>query len=136
MPSLRLLVVDEHPVNRLLVRQVLQRQWPRANIVDAQDGQQAMQELQGPQAFDLVLMDMVMPVMDGIEATRAIRAHAQSQVRRVPVLGLTANVNTADLQRFAQAGLDGLLLKPFEVERLRAEVQRLTSKAASTGAAA
>ena len=134
--NLRFLLVDDHPVNRLLVHQVLQRQWPHAQVVEAVDGAQGLRALQDGQAFDLVLMDMVMPVMDGIEATRAIRSHAQPKVRRVPVLGLTANVNSADLQRFAQAGLDSLLLKPFEVERLRAEVDRLTSRTERTEATA
>ena len=94
-------------------------------MVEAEDGQAAVQALmQGP-AFDLVLMDMVMPVMDGIEATRKIKASELRAVRSTPVLGLTANVSTTDLERFKAAGLGGLLLKPFDVAQLRAEVLRL-----------
>ena len=123
--ALRFLVADDHPVNRLLVRQVLSRQWPHSAVVEAEDGQAAVQALmQGP-AFDLVLMDMVMPVMDGIEATRKIKASELRAVRSTPVLGLTANVSTTDLERFKAAGLGGLLLKPFDVAQLRAEVLRL-----------
>jgi signal transduction histidine kinase len=127
--ALRFLLVDDTPVNRLLVRLVLQRHWPQAEVVEAGDGAQALLALAQPglPAFDLVLMDMVMPVMDGIEATRSIRSSTQEAVRRVPVLGLTANVSEQDLRRFEQAGLSGLLLKPFEVEDLRREVQRLVS---------
>ena len=133
--ALRVLVVDDHPVNRLLVRQVLQRHWPRAEVVDAQDGAQALALLEAGPPFGLVLMDMVMPVMDGIEATAAMRASARSDIRDTPVLGLTANVSVDDLRRFRQAGLDALLTKPFEIERLCREVHRLTSHSPETGEA-
>ena len=121
--GLRFLVVDDHPVNRLLVQQVLARHWPQADVEQAQDGREALQKLQ-QQGFDLVLMDMVMPVMDGIEATTVMRASADARMRQTPVLGLTANVNAGDLARFEQAGLNGLLLKPFDVEQLLTEAAR------------
>jgi CheY-like chemotaxis protein len=134
--ALRFLVVDDHPVNRLLVRLLLQRQWPHAQVIDVEDGAQALRALATEPGFDLVLLDMVMPVMDGIETTRAMRASAHARTRQTPVLGLTANVSPVDLERFQQAGLDGLLLKPFEVERLRSEVERLTNRHASQAAQA
>ena len=124
--ALSMLVVDDHPVNRLLARQLLQQHWPMADIQEAGDGQQALACL-ARQGFDLVLMDMVMPVMDGIEATAAMRASADARTRQTPVLGLTANVNAGDLVRFEQAGLNGLLLKPFEVARLYQNVQALVA---------
>jgi len=105
------LVVDDHPVNRLLARQVLLQAWPQARILEAADGRAALSTLRA-QAVDLVLMDMVMPVMDGIEATLCIREEAAWQ--DLPVLGLTANVNPGDLEDFRQAGLNEVLLKPFE----------------------
>jgi signal transduction histidine kinase/CheY-like chemotaxis protein len=122
--GLRFLVVDDHPVNRLLAQQVLARHWPLADLVQAQDGREALQKLQ-QQDVDLVLMDMVMPVMDGIEATTMIRASADARTRHTPVLGLTANVNASDLARFEQAGLNGLLLKPFEQSQLVEQMDRL-----------
>ena len=121
---LRVLVVDDHPVNRLLVRQLIQRHWPRAEAQEAGDGQQALAWLER-QGFDLVLMDMVMPEMDGIEATTVMRASADARTRQTPVLGLTANVNAGDLARFKQAGLNGLLLKPFEQNKLLDQMDRL-----------
>jgi CheY-like chemotaxis protein len=72
---------------------------------------------------DLVLMDMVMPVMDGIETTRRIRAEAAWQ--NIPVLGLTANVNPVDLQAFRNAGLNEVLLKPFNPAQLCLRVEPL-----------
>ena len=121
----RFLVVDDHPVNRLLVHHALLRHWPGCQIKECEDGAQALVWLKQAGGCDLVLMDMVMPVMDGIEATAQIRASTDPAVRQTPVLGLTANVSAQDLERFEAAGLNGLLLKPFELSRLRAEVDRL-----------
>ena len=123
--ALKFLVVDDHRVNRLLARKVLLQQWPGSMVDECDDGSKAVQALQSGARYDLVLMDMVMPVMDGIEATRLIRQSMQPGVSATPVLGLTANVNAQDLALFEQAGLNGLLLKPFELERLHSEVRRL-----------
>ena len=126
----KFLVVDDHPVNRMLARQALLRQWPGSQVHECEDGEKALNVLEaaGEEGYDLVLMDMVMPVMDGIEATQRIRHSAQARVRSTPVLGLTANVNTQDLSRFEQAGLSGVLLKPYALSNLRDEVSRLLSE--------
>lgn len=124
----RFLVVDDHPVNRLLVQQALLRQWPGCQVHECGDGAQALRWLAQAGGCDLVLMDMVMPVMDGIEATAQIRASADAAMRATPVLGLTANVSPQDLERFERAGLDGLLLKPFDIARLCREIERLLKR--------
>ncbi len=124
----RLLVVDDHPVNRLLVKRVLQNAWPQAEVLEAVDGQQCLDLLaQGP--VDLVLMDMVMPVMDGIETTRLLRQNPAWQ--HLPVLGLTANVNPADLEAFRAAGLSAVMLKPFEPAELCARVEHMLLRPAT-----
>ncbi len=122
---LRFLVVDDHPVNRLLVKQVLQQHWPDCEVDECENGAKAMDALQTGLPYDLMLIDMVMPVMDGIETLQWVRHADAVQIRALPVLGLTANVSEPDLLRFQQAGLNGLLLKPFDLERMRSEVQRL-----------
>ena len=120
----RFLVADDHPINRLLVKQVLQNAWPDSQILEAVNGEQALQCLR-EKTVDLVLMDMVMPVMDGITATRALRKAFASPVKDVPILGLTANVNPVDLDAFRQAGLSAVMLKPFEPAQLCAKVEQL-----------
>jgi CheY-like chemotaxis protein len=115
--SLHVLVVDDNAVNRLLACQVVQSHWPHAVMVQAADGVQALEALQA-KTFDLVLMDMLMPVMDGIEATRRLRTQWPSPQRDVPVLALTANVNTEDHQRCQAVGMNALVLKPFDSQRL------------------
>jgi len=82
----------------------------------------------------VILMDMVMPDMDGIETTRALRHDFQSPKRDTPVLGLTANVNPQDLERFADAGVRAVVLKPFDAAKVCAMVEEmLTEKKSSLG---
>jgi signal transduction histidine kinase/CheY-like chemotaxis protein len=122
------LVVDDHPVNRLLAKRVLQTAWPQAQVIEAVDGQQAL-ELLAYNPVDLVLMDMVMPVMDGTEATRRLRQNPAWE--NLPVLGLTANVNPIDLETFLGAGLSGVMLKPIEPSQLCTQVEQLLMRPAA-----
>jgi CheY-like chemotaxis protein len=127
----RFLVVDDHPVNRLLAKQVLQREWPQSTVDECENGEKAVEILQSGQRYDLMLIDMVMPVMDGIETTRIVRSSPDPFLNKMPILGLTANVSENDLTRFQQAGLNGLLLKPFDLERMRNDVAGLLAKASN-----
>ena len=121
------LVADDHPVNRLLLKQVLKNAWPHSVVLEAVDGQKSLDVLHA-QTVDMVFMDMVMPVMDGIDATSFIRQDAIDRIRQVPVLGLTANVNPLDLDRFKAAGLNDVMLKPFESAQLCQRIEALLLK--------
>jgi CheY-like chemotaxis protein len=125
------LVVDDHPVNRLLVQRVLASNWPQARVLEAADGLEALAAVQATQV-DAVLMDMRMPVMDGIDATEAIRRLPGRESHTV-IMGLTANVNQDDLARFQAAGLDALMLKPFNWRQLCAEMESLLLQRAASG---
>ena len=124
----RFLVVDDHPINRILMCRILQSAWPQARIDEAEDGAQAL-DLLARAPVDLVFMDMVMPNLDGIEATRRLRASEGPQAL-VPVLGLTANVHPRDLDQFLLAGVDALALKPVDPQQVLAQVERLLLQAA------
>jgi CheY-like chemotaxis protein len=100
-------------------------------VVEVDNGVKALIELKANH-FDLVLMDMVMPEMDGIEATQRLRQELQGDAANIPVLGLTANVNPNDLERFAKAGVDDTLLKPFDQFKLCEQVQHLLNKKKSS----
>ena len=129
----RFLVVDDHPINRLLVRQILKNHWKNCEIVEADNGRKALAALH-QQEFDVILMDMVMPEMDGIEATSALRLTFDQPTRDTPVLGLTANVNPLDLERFAAAGVSSVVLKPFDAAKVCAQVdEMLREKRSSLG---
>jgi CheY-like chemotaxis protein len=129
----RFLVVDDHPINRLLVRQILKNNWKNCELVEAENGLKALEALR-QQDFDVILMDMVMPEMDGIEATTALRFTFDQPMRDTPVLGLTANVNPLDLERFAAAGVSAVVLKPFDANKVCAQVEdMLREKRSSLG---
>jgi signal transduction histidine kinase len=128
---LRFLVVDDHPINRLLARQILKNTWKNCELVEVDNGLKALQVLRA-QRFDLVLMDMVMPEMDGIEATQALRQELPAPACDTPVLGLTANVNPQDLDRFAASGVNAVLLKPFDQAKMCAQVELLLKEKKSS----
>ena len=117
----RFLVVDDVHINRMLLRQMLLLECPNAQITEAVHGLEVLRAMQGG-AFDLVFMDMLMPQMDGIEACRRIRADLPVPGCHTPVLGLTANVNTSDKERFLEAGANAFLLKPVA----RKDLMRVT----------
>jgi signal transduction histidine kinase len=130
---LRFLVVDDHPINRLLARQILKNKWKNCELVEADNGIKALAALK-TQSFDVVLMDMVMPEMDGIEATTALRQTFDAPACHTPVLGLTANVNPQDLERFSSAGVNAVELKPFDAVKMCDHVENLlTLKKSSLG---
>ena len=119
----RFLVVDDHRLNRLLVTQVLKNAWHQCTVIEAGDGLQALQALQ-TQDFDLVFMDLVMPELNGADATHALRAMPAPR-GNTPVMGLTADVSPVDLANFRAAGINALLLKPFDPQHLVRESQAL-----------
>ena len=122
--NLRFLIVDDHAVNRLVLRQILLHQWPDAVVMEGGDGFAALSYLK-EHVFDLVFLDMVMPGLGGIETAQ--RLSHPDFTSTPPLIGLTANVNPQDLDAFFKAGLSGLLLKPFNREQLMALIHQLLS---------
>ena len=112
---LRLLVVEDVAVNRELIITLL-RPFD-IEIETAENGELAVQAI-AERPFDLVLMDIQMPVMDGLTATRAIRALATSQARTLPIVAMTANVLPDQVQKCLEAGMDDHLGKPIDPARL------------------
>ena len=122
--GLQVLLVEDHPINQMLAIKLIERAGHRVTL--AQNGQEGLDACMA-QAFDVVFMDMQMPVMDGLAATRAIRAHeAQQGLRRTPIIAMTANAQASDRQACAEAGMDDFLSKPFKAEDLRGMLTRLT----------
>lgn len=116
----RVLVVDDHPVNREVARIMVQAFG--CEVVEASDGQEAV-EAAGAQTLDLVLMDVRMPRMDGLEATRRIRALAEPR-GAVPVVAMTADAMPEDVVRCLAAGMNAHLPKPVSQAALFAVVSR------------
>jgi CheY-like chemotaxis protein len=117
------LLVEDNEVNQKLAQAILSRRGWLVSV--AGDGAQALDML-AAQAFDLVLMDMQMPVMDGLEASRRIRQHeGDAHLPRLPIVAMTANAMKGDRERCLAAGMDGYVSKPVEARRLFDEIERV-----------
>ncbi len=120
----KILLVEDNPVNRKATRMVLEKRGHRVAV--AEHGRLALEILRR-EAFDLVLMDMVMPEMDGVEATRAIRSGVCGAGRPdIPILALTAHAEKDSIERFFAAGITRCIAKPFQVQDLLAMVEQFT----------
>jgi len=118
--SVRILLVEDNPENRdMLSRRLIRRGY---QMSFAMDGAQAVQLTQA-ELPDLVLMDLSLPVMDGWEATRRLKADPAT--RAIPVIALTAHAMVGDRERAVAAGADDYDTKPVDLERLLEKIQRL-----------
>lgn len=121
--SLRVLLVEDNAVNRQVARKILER--AGHSVIEACDGDEALDSLE-EDAIDAVLMDLNMPGMSGIEATQLYRAsQAGGDEHRLPIVALTADATPAARERCLEAGMDGLLVKPFEPAVLLSLLDRL-----------
>jgi CheY-like chemotaxis protein len=118
-----LLVAEDVKVSRKLLRLVLSRMLPAAKIVEAKNGEEAVQMF-AQFSPDLVVMDMHMPLKNGCDATREIREIEKNHGRRTPVIALTADMEPESRETCLQAGMDGYLPKPVEEETLRDVLDR------------
>ena len=120
LQGLRVLVAEDNPVNQQLMRSLLARLGCETTLVD--NGREALAEVRRA-AFDVVLMDLQMPEMDGIEATRAIRASALAQ--QPHIIALTANSYDSDRDNCRQAGMDDFIGKPFRLPELQEKLAQV-----------
>jgi signal transduction histidine kinase/CheY-like chemotaxis protein len=128
--KLRLLLVEDTPVNALLAKTLLTKAGHEARL--ATSGKMALDILANDRNFDAVLMDVEMPDMNGLDATRALRQHERElTLQNLPVLALTANVRQDDIARCFASGMNGHLAKPFD----RADLEEALAKLVKTKAA-
>ncbi len=118
---LRILLVDDNATNRKLGSKVLERLGYKPEL--AGDGQSAIAQY-AERRHDVILMDIEMPDMDGLEATRLIRSSGSSGARQPFIVALTANAMAGDRERYLEAGMDDYLSKPLRVEELVASLKR------------
>jgi len=121
--TLDILVVDDNAVNLMVARLQLQKVWPRARITTVGSAAQALQLLD-VQGFDVALVDMIMPEMDGMQLTQQIRQRFPAITARMPIIALTANTNPVERERCLAAGMDEVLHKPMDSDSLRHSVNR------------
>jgi CheY-like chemotaxis protein len=127
---LRVLLAEDTPANQKLVVRLLNK---RGHVVEvAHNGQEAVQ-LARQGTFDAVLMDVQMPVMDGFQATAAIRAQQAPNQRRLPIIAMTAHAMKGDQERCLEAGMDAYLAKPIDGRELIETLERAVQPLAPLG---
>ena len=126
---LKVLVVEDHPVNRQLALLLLKRWGHVADI--AEDGVQALERLRNGR-YDVVLMDLQMPVMGGIEATRIWRKEESGT--RVPIIAMTASAMASDREACLAAGMDNYISKPLNQNVLREMLDQVGAQASDRAA--
>jgi two-component system sensor histidine kinase/response regulator len=112
---LRILLAEDNAVNRLLAVRLLEKKGHSVTV--ACDGRQAVDAL-ARERFDLALLDIQMPELDGFEVTAAVRAQEEGTGRRLPLVALTAHAMQGDRERCLAAGMDGYVTKPIQMEQL------------------
>jgi PAS domain S-box-containing protein len=125
LQGVQVLVVEDNPVNMLIASETLKR-WG-AEVHEAEDGAQALARLAPGHGIDVVLMDVNMPVLGGVQATEALRA--AEHTRSLPIIALTAAALASEQRQALQAGMDDFVAKPIEPELLLAAVQRARQRA-------
>ena len=124
LAGLRLLVAEDNALNADIAQTLLEEKG--ASVVVASDGRRALDAFASSPAgsFDAILMDVMMPEMDGLAATRAIRALNRPDARRVPIIAMTANAFAEDARKCLDAGMDAHLAKPLDMEKAEREICR------------
>jgi CheY-like chemotaxis protein len=121
----KVLIAEDSSVIQNLVKKILEFQ--NFEIAAVKNGEQVLQLLQ-KEHFDIILLDINMPVMDGMESVKAIRALADQQKANVPVVAITGNARNYTEEEFKEAGFNEVLMKPLNFDKLVLVVKDLTAK--------
>jgi two-component system, sensor histidine kinase and response regulator len=120
----RVLLVEDNPVNQLVALRLLEKSGHKVTV--AANGKRALEEFD-KESYDLILMDVQMPEMNGFEATQAIRQKERSTGRHIPIIAMTAHVMKGDEEKCLAAGMDNYLTKPIRGADLLALIDRLSN---------
>ncbi len=128
--KVRLLCAEDNEINQMVLKALLEPYDYDLIVVD--DGRQAVEAYQ-TEAFDLILLDIQMPVMDGPSAAAAIRRYeVQTNRREIPIIALTANVMADQIQSYLAAGMNQVVPKPLNIDDLYAAIERHLSRMAAS----
>jgi len=120
--NINILVVDDNQINRLLINKILAKWGAKADF--AENGIQAIEKIESSQKYDVVLMDIHMPEMGGLEATQIIRAKDEPYFKQLPIIALTASMLNSQMDQIGDSGMNDFLLKPFEPKVLHEKLSR------------
>jgi CheY-like chemotaxis protein len=123
----RLLLVEDHKMNQLVARKTLKKKWENIDITIAENGKEAIDRLE-KESFDIILMDVQMPVMDGLEATEYIRTQMPKETACIPILAMTAHAHISKDEKYKEQGFDNFVLKPFDPNQLFSKIAMYLKK--------
>ena len=120
-----IMVVEDNEINRMIVVSILEDQ--ECELTEARDGQEALASFEGSRQdyYDLILMDIQMPVMNGYEATRSIRSLDRPDAKSVPIIAMTANAFREDIEKALDAGMDDVATKPLDISLLLKKIEQI-----------
>jgi CheY-like chemotaxis protein len=124
---LKVLLAEDNRVNQLLVVRLLQARGHKVVVVG--DGQAALDAIE-KESFDLILMDIQMPELDGLEATRILREREQRGLRSAPIIAMTAHAMKGDRDKCIEAGMTGYISKPIQPDQLFELMEEVMAQAA------
>lgn len=119
------LLVDDNKINVLVAQKQLSMRMPNSQFISAENGQLALDLLNAGTRPDIILMDIHMPVMGGIEAAKNLRSHHNPQLAALPIVAMTANTSDEDIAACYAAGMNDFISKPFEVQALLLKIAQL-----------
>ncbi|MEI7998888.1 MAG: ATP-binding protein [Candidatus Omnitrophota bacterium] len=123
--DLRILVAEDNPINQRITVKILEKYgWHATAVVNGQE----VLDLLNKQAFDVILMDDQMPILDGVETTQIIRREEKQTGLHVPIIAMTANAMSGDRERYLTSGMDGYVSKPIDRGMLYNEIVGLVSQ--------
>jgi signal transduction histidine kinase/BarA-like signal transduction histidine kinase len=128
LEGMRVLLVEDNELNAEIAQTLMEDEG--ISVTLAENGKAALEtfEREPPHRFDVILMDVMMPVMDGLEATRAIRALPRPDAQTIPILAMTANAYTEDIQHTTEAGMNDHLSKPLDIGQFMKTLARYYNK--------
>ena len=132
LKGLRVLLAEDNRYNQIVSVEIIKKFMNAPDITIAETGKEVLQKLKNKD-YDIILMDLHMPLMDGYEATKKIRTTFPDEKKNIPILAVTASVVQADIDRCFAVGMNGYVSKPFSPEQLLQEIQKLRSGKVQTG---
>lgn len=123
----QVLLVEDHPLNQIVATKTLEKEWNNVKVTVAGNGKIALDKLR-EKDFDIILMDIQMPIMDGYEATQYIREQFAFPKSKTPILAMTAHAHIAQNEKYKEHGMDDFVLKPFVPQQFFAKVAKYVNK--------
>lgn len=122
LKGLRVLLTEDNEFNVMVAEETMKELLPDVQISTAANGKLALEKLENGERFDIILMDIQMPVMNGTEATLKIRAHKNPEIAKSRIIALTANAFEEDIKKYFRIGMNGYITKPFRPDDFVREI--------------